>query len=190
MKCASSFQNSDLRSKKISRLQLSDLERLILANQYEILAHLKPDQGYEDVARELRDGHKWLYRQYLDNLISPELPDESAEFVATILGIYRDLASSYRGLGDKSGIEERLVQFPGFDGNNESDLLHFTSALRKADRFTETIGDSARNSHMPMKDVYRRMIEEWERLGRPQYPYSEQTIQKILDARIHPESRK
>lgn len=174
----------------MSRVKLSDLDRLMLANQYEILAHLKPDQGYGDVARELRDGHEWLYRQWLDNLISPVLPDENAEFVLKILGIYHDIASSYRELTDKSGIEERNIQFPGFDGNNESDLLHFVAALRKNGRFIETIGESAKNSHMPVVDIYQRMIDEWERLGKPQYPYSKEIIQKIFGARIHPENRK
>nr|ACN22674.1 hypothetical protein [uncultured bacterium] len=38
------------------RLKLTDTERLILANQYEILAALKNDDSYGRIAEELRDG--------------------------------------------------------------------------------------------------------------------------------------
>lgn len=123
----------------MGRIKLTDAERLVLANQYEILALLTKDTGYTRLSEQLRDGHAWLYSQALD-YVSENMPAADAEHVLTILGIYGDLKSSYTHLGDKSGIDVREVEFPGFDGNNESDLLSFARALRKSDRFVETLG--------------------------------------------------
>ena len=173
----------------MASIKLTDTERLILANQYEILSELREDDTYARWAETLRDGHEWLYSQYFDH-ISPNLPESKAEHVLAILGIYSDLRDSYNQLNDKSGIEPHQIEFPGFDGNNESELLSFARALRKHDRFTETLGEHNKNSHMPTTDTYRRMIERWRELGEPNYPYDKRTILEILAARVHPDYRK
>lgn len=170
-------------------LKLSDTERLLLANQYEILGHLKKDEQYELMAQTLRDGHEWLYQQYFD-VLSENLPEEKTEHVLAILGIYGDMRDSFKDLTDKTGIEESQLNFPGFDGNNESDLLSFAQALRKSSRFEITIGATANNSHMPTTDMYQRMIDEWKTLGSPKYPYSKEQIAAIIAAQIHPSNRK
>lgn len=165
----------------MAKIALTDTERLILANQYEILSLLKSDdESYARLAENLRDGHKWIYESKLD--ISDNLSDHDTEHVLAILGIYRDLRDSYGELADKSGIEEHAVTFPGFDGNNESELLVFARALAANGNFHQTIGE-ARNSHSPTRDVYSRMIGEWQRLGKPSYPYTKEQIVTILKAR-------
>jgi uncharacterized protein YfbU (UPF0304 family) len=173
----------------MAKLKLTDIERLTLANQYQILAALHEDEKYARMAETLRDGYEWLYSQYFDQL-SSNLPEHQAEHVLAILGIYSDLKDSYAKLDDKSGIEESQIIFPGFDGNNEVELLGFSGALRKHDRFSSTIGEHVRNSHMPTTEIYQRMINCWRELGQPNYPYDKQTIQEILAARIHPSHRK
>lgn len=169
-------------------IELGDADRLILANQYEILAELKDDEHYALMAETLRAGHKWLYDQYFDSL-SENLSDAETQHVLGILGIYGDLKSSYDDLADKSGIDANEVNFPGFDGNNECELLSFANSLIKHRRFEVTLGKAARNSHMPTTAIYSRMIEKWMELGQPRYPYSKEVIQKILAARIHPDNR-
>lgn len=173
----------------MAKLQLTDVERLLLANQYDILGLLKKDNGYAKMAENLRDGHKWIYEQHATQ-ISDNLSDEDAEHVLTILGIYSDLRDSYKQLSDKSGIDEQAVTFPGFDGNNEAELLHFARAVFENDNYAETIGKDARNSHMPTTDIYRRQIAEWKNLGSPQYPFSKEQVLKVIDARTHPSNRK
>lgn len=167
---------------------LTDSERLILANQYEILGHLKDEESYIHLAEDLRDGHKWLYEQHLQ--VAENLSDEAVSHVLAILGIYSDLRDSYRQLSDKSGIEEHLVTFPGFDGNNESELLHFARALSRHGNYAEIIGKDARNSHMPTTDIYRRMIAEWKAMGEPRYPLSKEQILRIIEARVPPKNRR
>ncbi len=173
----------------MSDLKLTDAERLILANQYEILGHIKKDEHYTQMSETLRDGHEWLYQQYFESL-SENLPENKAMHVLEILGIYGDLRDSFDKLSDKSEIEESQLNFPGFDGNNEAELLSFSRALRKHGRFETTIGPAAKNSHMPTTEVYARMINAWKGLGEPKYPYTREQIIAILDARIHPSNRK
>ena len=173
----------------MARIKLTDTERLILANQYEILAALKDDDSYARLAEQLRDGHEWLYSQSFDWL-SSNLSSDKAEHVLAILGIYSDLRDSYNELSDKSGIEPHQVEFPGFDGNNESDLLAFSRALRDSDRFVDTVPERGKNSHSPTTDLYRRIIAKYRELGEPRYPLDKQTILAILDAQIHPDNRK
>ncbi|MEY4704973.1 MAG: hypothetical protein RL042_1175 [Nitrospirota bacterium] len=98
------------------RLDLTDTERLTLANQYEILAELRKNEHYALMAETLRDGYPWLYEQYFDSL-AENLPDDKAQHVLTILGIYGDMRDSYAQLTDKTGINERDLALPGFDGN-------------------------------------------------------------------------
>jgi uncharacterized protein YfbU (UPF0304 family) len=170
------------------RIKLTDAERLILANQYEILSALQKDEDYARMAETLRDGHEWLYRQYFDSL-SENLPDDKVTYVLRVLDIFRNMNNSYRELADKSGIDERDLAFRGFDGNNESDLLSFAEALRKDGRFTETIGPTAKNSHMPTTAICERMIDTWRELGEPNYPYTREQIVAIVEARTHPDRK-
>jgi len=169
---------------------LTDTERLILANQYEILAKLDPSEGdyYTQLAKNLRAGHKWLYSTAFES-ISRVVDDDTHEFVYTILRIYDDLKSSFAELEDNTGIEARMVEWPGFDGNSETELLSLTDALIAAGQFTSVLGTSAKNSHLPTVDTYRRMITRWHEMGSPHYPYSKDQIQDILAARRHPDSR-
>jgi uncharacterized protein YfbU (UPF0304 family) len=172
----------------MARLELTNIERLLLANQYEILCTLKSDESYSRMAENLRSGHKWLYEQHAVR-ISDNLPESETEHVLSILGIYSDLRDSYDRLTDKSGIDEHLVKFPGFDGNNEAELLLFARALSQNGNYAETIGKDAKNSHMPTTAMYQRMIVEWKNLGEPRFPISRENILRITGARTHPDSR-
>lgn len=171
----------------MAKLTLTDTERLILANQYEILGLLKEggdSEWYTRLAENLRDGHKWIYQQKLQ--LSENLSDADTNHVLDILGIFSALRDSYKQLADKSGITESDVTFPGFDGNNESELLHFARALSANGNYHETIGQEARNSHSPTRDTYSRMIGEWKRLGSPHFPFTKDQIVQILGARRFP----
>jgi uncharacterized protein len=122
--------------------------------------------------------------------LGENLDVHKAEHVLAILGIYGEMKDSFSKLSDKSGIDKKLLTFPGFDGNNEAELLEFASALRKHGRFVSTIGPAAKNSHMPTYDMYARMIRKWEKIGKPRFPYTREHIIAILEARIHPDKSK
>lgn len=165
----------------MAKVQLTDAERLILANQYHILSLLTKDESYKQMAQQLRDGHKWLYEEFATE-ISENLSDEDTALVVDILSIYDILQDSYNYLDDKSGFEEREVKFPGFDGNNEGRLLAFAQALADSDRFRDVLGKKAPNSHTEMVSSYLPMIDEWKRLGQPRQPLSMENMRRILEA--------
>ena len=64
----------------MAKIDLTDVERLILANQYKILSLLEKDESYDRLSEQLLEGHKWLYSQSLDN-VSEDMPDDDAEHV-------------------------------------------------------------------------------------------------------------
>jgi uncharacterized protein YfbU (UPF0304 family) len=169
-------------------IEPTNKERLFLANQYKILAALNDDDHYALMAETLMAGHKWLYDQFFDSL-SENLSDSQAQYVLRTLGLFGDLQASYQELTDKDGIDETMLAFPGFDGNNESELLSFADSLIKHGRFESTLGKIARNSHMPTTSIYGRMIQRWQELGSPSYPYSKEIVQAILVSRNQPDHR-
>lgn len=160
------------------KIELTDKERLFLANQHEILGHLNKDNSdyHFKLAEQLRDGHEWLYSQSFDNF-SKNLPDAAAELVLNILQIYEMIQDAYDGLSDKSLISEHQIKFPGFDGNNETEFMGFVDALEKDNRFVDVIQTGNRNSHSPKVHVYERMIAKWQDFGKPYNLTTEQLIE-------------
>jgi len=159
-------------------IELTDKERLFLANQYEILGTLKDDNVLLRLSDQLRNGHKWLYAQSFDSLY-PNLEDEQAELVIDTLQLYEIISDSYERLVDKSGVSEQNTRFGGFDGNNEYQLIGFVDALKKDERFVDIIEQGIRNSHSRKAHVYEAMIQRWKNLGEP-YELSKDQILEIL----------
>ncbi|MDC5474701.1 YfbU family protein [Acinetobacter baumannii] len=164
------------------KIELTDKERLFLANQHEILGHLNKDNSdyHFKLAEQLRDGHEWLYSQSFDNF-SENLPDNDAELVLNILQIYEMIQDAYDGLSDKSLISEYQIKFPGFDGNNETEFMGFVDALEKDNRFVDVIQTGNRNSHSSKVHVYERMIAKWQEFGNP-YTLTKEQLIEILSA--------
>lgn len=163
-------------------IKLTDAERLILANQYQILGHLEDDESYGRLAQNLRDGHELLYRDLL-NWISPEMDKDTTRFVLDALSLYQSLQNSWISLGKPAEIEESDVQWPGFDGNNEGVLYGFTCALAADHRYEEQLGEHGVNSHSEMESTYRKMIVKWKELGEPRFPLTTDQISAIIAAR-------
>lgn len=159
--------------------RLTDVQRMILANQHEILAILKQDEAHQCLAEQLRDGHEWLYSQEL-GAVSPTLSEVDTEFVVTILEIYTNLQNSFRVLADATGILGGELQFPGFDGATEAGLLRFSRALYKSKKYRCSLASRGGDSHAATRDRYGRMITRWEDLGTPAFPLSREQISSIL----------
>lgn len=156
-------------------MKFTDTERLILANQYEILGKLNPDEGYLQLAENLKDGHEWIYSQKF--FISPIFDEAKSDFVVEILGLYDILQSSYDALTTKGSLNESKVKFPGFDGNNEGEYMRFFSALIKNGQFDYLEANT--NSHMQKVATYRRMLDKWKALGQ-NHELSLQDMENIL----------
>jgi len=162
------------------------IERIIIANQWEILGHLKEDPSYTEKANNIRSGHKFLYGPWLD--ISVDLPDSAANGVLDALALYEALAQSFDTLANKQGIDAASIKFPGFDGNTESELFSFGCALHKAETYAHVMGDRCENSHHPTTDMYARMVSKWKELGR-RGSLDADSIKMILAEQVHPSNR-
>jgi uncharacterized protein YfbU (UPF0304 family) len=70
--------------------------------------------------------------------------------------MFRALGKSYDALLDKSGIDQSLIRFDGFDDRNESEYLRIARELATCHRDIEVF-----NSHMPRLQSYQKMVQAW-----------------------------
>ncbi len=132
-----------------------------------------------------------------------EMSNEDMRFVMDILDLYRWLQFSYKQLGENAKTDKlgEDVKFNGFDGNAGDGYLGFARFLKENGRWSDlelASGNDDLNSHMPVNDVYRRMLTEYKKykwrgmeddFSGPK-PLTLEQLQAIIDARIHPENRK
>lgn len=164
-------------------MKLSITERWMLANQYRILERLYPDEAgsLNQDRTALEDGYELHYEEAASrvNISMDGMTEDECREVLDILNMYRALTFSYRDLPEKTGIEERDIEFPGFDGNNEGKQLAYAKYFCALDegRFTEL--GTPENSHFPTMNRYRRMLEDWES-SENKYKLTREDIQRIL----------
>lgn len=163
-------------------MELTKTERLILANQYEILGELKSSDYYRELSQNLKLGFLDLYSNIFKE-IEPVFMDDSAEFVYDTLALYTLLKDSYEGLSndDKQQVKEAKVVFTGFDAYTESRYLSFILALRRSGRFIGILSDTNLDSHTPNAANYRQMIHVWRTMSKPAFPLSAEQIKAITD---------
>lgn len=78
------------------------------------------------------------------------------EEVREIFAMFFALRRSYDALPDKSGINESLITFDGFDGNNEDEYLDIANQLAACSRDIQAF-----DSHMPRLRGYQMMLQKW-----------------------------
>ena len=143
-------------------MQLTKIERLMLSNQFRILAKLYPDEAkaFENYRKVVEEGFTLDYSR-LSKHIEEEVPESTCEYVLDVLELFSDLKFAYKDLKDKSGIEEHSISFRGFDGNNETVMMsyaiYYVKDLGKFSGF-ESIDF---NSHMPTTGIYSQMLDAW-----------------------------
>ncbi len=172
-------------------IELTPAERLILINQFRILAAIIPAEAeYFARRREvIEGGFSYEYVDELDRLV-PGLTKAECIEVRDILFVFKALRESYEHLDDKDGIDPRDIKFSGFSGNTESSQLRYVHFL--VNRLTEfnefrNAGDRL-DSHFPALDGYRRMVALWHELDRP-FHLTKELIRDFIVARTHPDSR-
>jgi uncharacterized protein YfbU (UPF0304 family) len=146
-------------------MKLSKKDRIILINQYRILAALSKgeESHYLELIQILGDGYEVFYSM-VDEWVSADMPEEEGRFVLNVLELYRAIEDVKRSTRDSRLVDHSFSIFPGFDGNNESKYLGFCRFLIETQgKFQEQEQYLSRNdgmnSHTPMIKKYRRMIE-------------------------------
>lgn len=175
-------------------MKLSPETRWILANQYRLLEQGAPGgrrDDYRHAVTILEGGYELEYETLTPSFLDPMSEKECRE-VYDILEMYRDLHFAYENRRETSGVPEAAVSFRGFDGNNETRALSYArfliEDLGKWEELAPALGFGL-NSHMPMLDSYRRMLEVW-RQCRDQHtlntggsPLTAEETKRIVEAR-------
>ncbi|NWK51822.1 YfbU family protein [Acinetobacter sp. SwsAc5] len=167
-------------------MKLDKKDRLILINQYKILAKLDANDAhyYNELIQILENGYEIFYSM-LDQWIDNEMPEDESRFVLNILDLYRAIEDLKRRTKDENLSKHSYGIFNGFDGNNESEYLGFTRFLIEIQgKFQEQkqyyYQNDHLNSHCPMVSKYKRMLELSENENIWQMDI--ETALKILDA--------
>lgn len=172
-------------------MTLTLAERLILINQYRILANqdpsLKTECDYN--IRVLEAGFEIEYRDLHSDLDPDVITVEQSRQVLDIFEMYRALQGSYDKLGRPDSISEEDLLFQGFDGNNEAGYVDYAyHVLDEQGRYESLDRVDDLGGYPNSLSVYGRMLEEWRYLGR-NFNLSEAEITHILLEKIHPDNR-
>lgn len=164
-----------------SSVGISHLERLKLVNQYRILQELHHEDDYlqahyKRLEEIFERGYVHLYYEAFDQ-IRKELPLDISKETLEILSLHRAMLWSLGQTPNPKDLER--VKFYGFDANHEGEYLGFaTFFCSDGDNYQEL---NIYNSHHPTLERYRRMLAEWQRLGK-HHQLSKEQIDSILDA--------
>lgn len=151
---------------------LSNVERLILLNQYRLLKDLQRTSSYDALIEALVAGDSIFYRDALNAQLHADMAERDQQFVIDVLWLYQLLQQA-----------DASIEFPGFDGNFETSMMSF--ARREIARTQKTglqLQTAAGcNSQQPMSTTYGRQLAAWVALGKPQ-PLTREHIAAVIGA--------
>ena len=167
-------------------MNLTKKERLSFIYQLRILEALYPDDAdhYAKNRTALEEGYTYHY-DWMGEHLWDELSEDQCREVIDILDMYSEIAWGLQNIKDDDEIKNHhLSRFMGFDGNNETHLMAYTRYfVVDLDRFSILKRNEYPyfNSHCPMLDTYRAMLERWRAMGSPHSMRREQ-IANLLGA--------
>jgi hypothetical protein len=147
-------------------MKLSKVERLILANQFQLLSVEENDYYSKETCKNystiLLEGYEFLYDDIfsgMDEIVS----SEKCRFVLDVLNMYRTISNSYLELSKKgTDLTERDIAFKGFDGNNETGEYSFLRFfIKDYNRFEDLEENEFMefNSHWPSIEKYEKRLD-------------------------------
>ncbi len=167
-------------------MKLTKKERLSFINQLLILEALYPDEA-ESYAKDriaLQEGYTYHYDWMVEHLYD-ELSEEQCREVIDILDMYSEIAWGLEKLDEGDELKKHhRARFPGFDGNHETHLMAYVRYfVVDLDRFSNLKRDEYPyfNSHCPMLDTYRKMLERW-RAFDSRHQLNREKIAALLEA--------
>lgn len=150
-------------------MKLSKAERLILANQYQLLSTTENEylsketcQNYSTI---LLEGYELLYDDIfsgMDHIVS----SEKGRFVLDVLTMYRIISNSFNRLSETSLTKEDIA-FRGFDGNDETEEFSFFKFFtNKYNRFEDLKENEfmRENSHGHTISRYEKELDTYNKI--------------------------
>ena len=142
-------------------MQLTQTERLLLANQNRILALLDEDNSINHLfkAEILENGYEGLFHECFES-ISEGVSDETCRETHDILTMYYVINNLIGTLSDdqKASLQLDKITFKGFDANNDDHYGFMNFLIDKANLYKD-LKDKYLNSHsISSIEKYRRML--------------------------------
>lgn len=177
-------------------MELTRKDRLFLVNQYKILEKLDPELSdyYSKTIEILENGYEYLYDFGIEHIHdgSDVMSEAECKEVWETMDMFDSIDRSLQDIPE-ADIDRTFASFKGYDGNREGKFLGFSEfTVNRDKRFTylKLPKENYFNSHMPMRDIYARMLAEWRKIPPAQrYQMRKEKITSILDAAIHPDNR-
>jgi len=152
-------------------MELSKRERLILANQFEILAALYPELKEEYCKKKemVETGYPLELENMFDGVLENKMERTECLEVREILTMYNDIQWSYENLNnsDKKKIDDGKINFRGFDPHESEHYnyadFHLRTGVLSKDFLPKRSGDL--NTHEPVLSKYRKMLTNWKSIS-------------------------
>jgi hypothetical protein len=165
-------------------MKLTPAERLLLINQYRILAELRPSEAASHaVAIEvLERGYEGLYPRVFGDLSDPPMSPGECRPVIETLEMFRVLQASCSQLGRDVEIDPRAVTFAGFDAAEEPRQHHLASLLMRTEERFRALGRQRLDGIVPAGlETYRRMLSRFRWYWDPREPDALLTRDQVAD---------
>ncbi|CAH8216329.1 MULTISPECIES: YfbU family protein [Vibrio] len=166
-------------------MEMTNAQRLILSNQYFLMSQMDPNNAnkYKRLQTIVERGYELQMREL--NKEFGCLTEAECREVIDILEMYHAMQESHKMLADCDGkeVDQRRLQFLGFDIAREAQLVHYVRFLVDSEGLYKQFdkADHHFNSQMPMLDKYRRMLTTWRNCPR-QYHLSAAEFKQIFNA--------
>jgi uncharacterized protein YfbU (UPF0304 family) len=138
----------------------------------------------------LENGYRIHYSE-LEEGFDDEMTEESSREVLDILDMYRALSISVESMKENGNkeYENKKIQFPGFDGNYESNQLVYAKFfMHKMGRFEELQHPGEYpdyNTHSSTLHSYRKMLAYWLPLDDRKYRLSQDETKRLLEMAVY-----
>ncbi|MGB9098403.1 YfbU family protein [Erwinia sp.] len=164
-------------------MEMTNAQRLILSNQYKMMSMLDPDNAerYRRQQTIIERGYGLQMRE-LDREFG-ELTEAVCRGIIDVMELHHALHVSWTNLKDPTAIEERRLNFLGFDAATEARYLGYVRFMVNVEgRYTHfDSGTHGFNAQTPMWEKYQRMLTVWHTCPR-QYHLSANEIAQIINA--------
>lgn len=167
------------------KFKLNKIQRLLLVNQYKILAALDQDnrRQYEEFIEILSSGYSVFY-DTLTDWISDDMEEKDGDFVLDVLDLYCAVEVYEANHGKLTNL--RNTEFEGFNGNREFQEMIFTRFLIfKQQKFSELVKYANKtncfNSHKQMRRIYEPIIKRWKENFGSEWPEKKEDFEKIFE---------
>ncbi|WP_168404943.1 YfbU family protein [Erwinia amylovora] len=150
----------------MSYTQAEKLQILLLCDIHKAL-NIENSYDPDFISAAIESDNLWSIGWEYQSLSTDEDTPEDVKHVCDVLDMYGLLKFTYDHLSPQDQIRlaediptfsvEHDLVFPGFDGNNESNLMSIARIFSKMGRFNTQ--DLTKNSHRPTFNISERMLE-------------------------------